>query len=274
MADGRWLQVNERRTRDGGFVSVGTDITALKEHEEQLLKSERLLLATVAQLRQSRRSLETQTAQLAELATRYQEQKAAAEAANLAKAEFLANMGHELRTPLNAIIGFAQMMQDQTFGPIGSERYRGYCSHILSSGQYLNQVFTDVLDMSRLESGRIQLEYSKFKVEAAIKAAADDVEQTAREKNLRLAVEVDDAEVLNADRGAIQADSHHCAAQCGQIRARRRRGHSRRANLQGPGLLLCRGRRARTDPRGHRAHRAPVRASPLGDGQRHERVRS
>ena len=65
LLDGRWLQVNERRTRDGGFVSVGTDITALKEHEEQLMNSERLLLATVAQLRQSRRSLEEQAQQLA-----------------------------------------------------------------------------------------------------------------------------------------------------------------------------------------------------------------
>ena len=114
LADGRWLQVNERRTRDGGFVSVGTDITALKEHEEQLIKSERLLLATVAQLRQSRRSLEAQAQQLADLAERYQEQKAQAEAANLAKAEFLANMSHELRTPLNAIIGFSQLMNDET----------------------------------------------------------------------------------------------------------------------------------------------------------------
>ena len=76
LADGRWLQVNERRTRDGGFVSVGTDITALKEHEGQLIKSERLLVATVTQLRQSRRSLEAQADELAELADRYQEQKA------------------------------------------------------------------------------------------------------------------------------------------------------------------------------------------------------
>ena len=111
LADGRWLQVNERRTRDGGYVSVGTDITALKEHEEQLVKSERLLLATVAQLRQSRRSLEAQAQQLADLAERYHEQKAQAEMANRAKAEFLANMSHELRTPLNAIIGFSQLME-------------------------------------------------------------------------------------------------------------------------------------------------------------------
>ena len=89
--------------------------------------SERLLLATVAQLRQSRRSLEDQAQQLADLAERYHEQKAQAETANRAKAEFLANMSHELRTPLNAIIGFSQMMEAQTFGPLGSEKYRDYC---------------------------------------------------------------------------------------------------------------------------------------------------
>ena len=204
LADGRWLQVNERRTRDGGFVSVGTDITALKEHEEQLVKSERLLLATVSQLRQSRRSLEAQAQQLADLAERYHEQKAQAEMANRAKAEFLANMSHELRTPLNAIIGFSQMMEAQTFGPMGSEKYREYCTHIHSSGQYLLNVFSDVLDMSRLESGRIQLNYSQFAIEKAVNKAVLDVAATAREKRISIDIEVDSSETLSADPGAIE----------------------------------------------------------------------
>jgi len=180
LADGRWLQVNERRTRDGGYVSVGTDITALKEHEQQLVKSEQLLLATVAQLRQSRRSLEAQAQQLVDLADRYHEQKAQAEMANRAKAEFLANMSHELRTPLNAIIGFSQLMEGETFGALGSEKYREYCSHILASGQYLLNVFSDVLDMSRLESGRVRLKHAQFKVERAVNKAVLDVAQIAR----------------------------------------------------------------------------------------------
>jgi two-component system cell cycle sensor histidine kinase PleC len=204
LADGRWLQVNERRTRDGGYVSVGTDITALKEHEQQLVKSEQLLLATVAQLRQSRRSLEAQAQQLADLADRYHEQKAQAEMANRAKAEFLANMSHELRTPLNAIIGFSQLMEGETFGALGSEKYREYCSHILASGQYLLNVFSDVLDMSRLESGRVRLKHAQFKVERAVNKAVLDVAQIAREKRVSIDVEVNRADALDADPAAVE----------------------------------------------------------------------
>ncbi len=111
LADGRWLQINERRTKDGGYVSVGTDISELKKHEGQLLDSERRLMATIADLRKSRQTLEHQAQQLAELAERYLEQKAAAEGANRAKSDFLANMSHELRTPLTHIIGFAEVME-------------------------------------------------------------------------------------------------------------------------------------------------------------------
>jgi two-component system cell cycle sensor histidine kinase PleC len=204
LSDGRWLQVNERRTRDGGYVSVGTDITDLKEHEQQLLSSEQLLLATVAQLRQSRRSLEAQAQQLVDLAERYHEQKAQAEMANRAKAEFLANMSHELRTPLNAIIGFSQLMEGETFGPLGSEKYRDYCAHILAGGQYLLNVISDVLDMSRLESGHIRLRPEPFKVERAISKAVLDVAATARDKHVAIEVEVDGADTIEADVGAVE----------------------------------------------------------------------
>jgi two-component system cell cycle sensor histidine kinase PleC len=204
LADGRWLQVNERRTRDGGYVSVGADITALKEHEQQLINSERLLLATVAQLKQSRRSLEEQTQQLADLAERYHEQKSRAEAANRAKADFLANMSHELRTPLNAIIGFSQLMGSQTFGPLGSQKYRDYCAHILAGGEYLLHVVSDVLDMARLEAGRERLTYAHFRAEQAVSRAVLDVAPTAREKRIALRVEVGSEVTVEADPLAVE----------------------------------------------------------------------
>jgi two-component system, cell cycle sensor histidine kinase PleC len=204
LADGRWLQVNERRTRDGGYVSVGADITALKEHEQQLINSERLLLATVAQLKQSRRSLEEQAQQLADLAERYHEQKSRAEAANRAKAEFLANMSHELRTPLNAIIGFSQLMGSQTFGPLGSQKYRDYCTHILAGGEYLLHVVSDVLDMARLEAGREHLSYARFSAEQAVSRAVLDIAPTAREKRIAVRIEVGSEVIVEADPLAVE----------------------------------------------------------------------
>ena len=204
LAEGRWLQVNERRTRDGGFVSVGTDITALKEHEEQLTNSERLLLATVVQLRQSRRSLEEQAKQLAELAERYHEQKAHAEAASRAKAVFLANMSHELRTPLNAIIGFSQLMGNQIFGPLGSEKYRDYCEHISASGEYLLRLVSDVLDMCRLEAGRERLTYRRFRAYEAVGRAAGDVAAAAREKRVAVTLDIGADLVIEADQMALE----------------------------------------------------------------------
>ena len=204
LKDGRWLQVSERRTRDGGFVSVGTDITSLKEHEDQLMKSERLLLSTVAQLRQSRRSLETQAQQLADLAERYHEQKAQAEAANRAKAEFLANMSHELRTPLNAVIGFSEMMEAESFGPLGSAKYRAYCSDILKSGRYLLNVVSDILDMSSLEAGRVRLAYSEVSVDAALRSVSRAVEDLALAKRLTMSLEMASEATLQADAPALE----------------------------------------------------------------------
>ena len=204
LADGRWLQVSERRTRDGGFVSVGTDITSLKEHEDSLVKSERLLLSTVAQLRQSRRSLETQAQQLADLAERYHEQKAQAEAANRAKAEFLANMSHELRTPLNAVIGFSEMMEAEAFGPLGSDKYRDYSAHILKSGRYLLNVVSDILDMSSLEAGRVRLNYVEIGAEAALRDAARAVDEMAVAKKLSVSIEVASDVTLQADAPALR----------------------------------------------------------------------
>ncbi len=204
LIDGRWLQINERRTKDGGYVSVGTDITALKRHEQQLMDSEKRLIATVADLRRSRQTLETQAQQLAELAEKYLEQKAAAESANRAKAEFLANMSHELRTPLNAIIGFSEMMQQEVFGALGCDKYVDYSSHIHDSGEYLLAVISDVLDMSRLEAGRVRLTKTAFDLDSVVNRAVSDVRDIAFGKALTVHTEVAPAVRLFADPQAIE----------------------------------------------------------------------
>jgi two-component system, cell cycle sensor histidine kinase PleC len=168
LGDGRWLQINERRTRDGGFVSVGTDITALKKQEEHLLLSERTLMMTVRDLQKERLLAEQQSQRLADLADKYAREKTRAEAANRSKSEFLANMSHELRTPLNAIIGFSEVMQEQMFGPIGSPKYTEYSHDIHKSGQFLLDVINDILDMSKIEAGRMEMEFTPLSLPTII----------------------------------------------------------------------------------------------------------
>jgi two-component system cell cycle sensor histidine kinase PleC len=174
------------------------------DRRQRLINSERLLSATAAELKQSRRSLEEQAQQLADLAERFHEEKLRAEAANRAKAEFLANMSHELRTPLNAIIGFSQLMGSQTFGPLGSQKYGDYCAHILASGEYLLRVVSDVLDMARLEAGRERLNYARFRAEQAVSRAVLDIAPVAREKGVAVRVEVGAEVTVEADPLAVE----------------------------------------------------------------------
>jgi len=204
LDDGRWLHISERRTNDGGFVSVGTDITALKRHEEKLLDSERRLMATVADLRNSQLALERQAQQLAFLAEQHAEQKRRAEDASQAKSEFLANMSHELRTPLNAIIGFSEIMESGMFGPLGAEKYHEYCRDIRESGNYLLDVINDILDMSKIEAGRARLELEEVDLAAIFAETIRVVSTRAEAKRLALNVEVSAAVRLRADRRALK----------------------------------------------------------------------
>ena len=203
LIDGRWLQINERRTRDGGYVSVGADITTLKRHEEHLLLSERRLTAHVAELKRSRQALETQAQQLATLAEQYHFQKSQAEAAYIAKSDFLANMSHELRTPLNAIMGFSDVMRQQLFGELGSPKYLDYCQDIHRSGAYLNAILTDILEMSLLEAGGRRLVEREVDVSTAVHEAMEQWRWRASEKEIELHREIDTGLVCAGDHAAI-----------------------------------------------------------------------
>jgi two-component system cell cycle sensor histidine kinase PleC len=204
LEDGRWLQISERRTKDGGFVSVGTDITALKKHEEKLMESEKRLKATVSDLQKSRQTLELQARQLVELADKYQIEKTNAEAANKAKSEFLANISHELRTPLNAIIGFSDIMTQEMFGPVGTDRYSDYCKDIYSSGTYLLNVINDILDMSKIEAGRMTIETEAVSAAAVAEDASRIVTGAATEKNISVTADVSANSLVEADKRALK----------------------------------------------------------------------
>ena len=204
LADGRWLQINERRTKDGGFVSVGTDITALKKQEENLLSSEKTLMETVRDLQKERQTAEEQSQRLAELADKYASEKARAEAANRSKSEFLANMSHELRTPLNAIIGFSEVMTNEFFGPIGTPKYIEYANDIRRSGQFLLDVINDILDMSKIEAGRLDLEIEDISFPVLLEEVLRLVGPRATEGKLSLVHDVKDAIPFRADRRALK----------------------------------------------------------------------
>src|SRR5215831_14486717 len=204
LDDGRWLHISERRTKDGGYVSVGTDITNIKLHEEKLMESEKRLMATVADLRHSQQKLERQAEEVADLAEKYAEEKTRAEEANQAKSKFLANMSHELRTPLNAIIGFSEIMESGMFGPLGSDKYREYCRDIHQSGQYLLEVINDILDMSKIEAGRIRLDAEQIELESFLNDAMRVVSGRADDKRLKLTARIGRGIRLTADHRLLK----------------------------------------------------------------------
>lgn len=204
LDDGRWLQVNERKTKDGGFVSVGTDITQIKRNEEHLVDGERRLMATIADLRQSRQKLEQQAQQMVELAEKYAEEKDRAEEANQAKSAFLANISHELRTPLNAIIGFSEIMQSGMFGALGSPKYNEYCRDIHESGTYLLGVINDVLDMSRIEAGRMALSFESLDLSDLVEESIRVVSAQARDQEISVTSDIGSDLELQADRRSMK----------------------------------------------------------------------
>jgi two-component system cell cycle sensor histidine kinase PleC len=204
LADGRWLQVNELRTRDGGIVSVGSDITQIKLHQEKLVDSERRLMATIHDLSLARRAEEERASELVELNRKYMKETERAEAANRAKSEFLANMSHELRTPLNAIIGFSELMQQGLFGPLGSERYEEYATDINGSGKYLLGVINDILDMSKIEAGQFSLDREEIDLCPLIKETVRVISLQAAEKSINVETRIADTMRVYADRRAIK----------------------------------------------------------------------
>ncbi len=197
LSDGRWIHLSERETVDGGLVSIGTDISALKRTEAQLRDNERRLRQLVTDLSLAQENLR-------ELAQKHEEQKARAEEASRSKSEFLANMSHELRTPLNAINGFSEIMQQEMFGPLGDARYKEYIGDILSSGQLLLNLINDILDMSKIEAGKMKLTYERVFPDELADQCARLIRGRAKENGLELVVNVEDMPEISADPRALK----------------------------------------------------------------------
>lgn len=131
----------------------------------------------------------------------------AAERAYAAKSQFLANMSHELRTPLNAIIGFSEIMEKQIFGTLGNEKYLEYATGIRESGAHLLDLIGDILDMSKIEAGKYELDFESLDLADIIRRAVSMVESRAKQKNIALDIN-DEAcanlEIVADRRGLIQ----------------------------------------------------------------------
>ncbi len=197
LNDGRWLQISERRTADGGAVMTAADITAIKNQETARRLNEEQLQAMVTRLEQSQ-------GELALLARKYETAKVRAESANRAKSEFLANMSHELRTPLNAINGFSEIMVTEMFGPLGDRRYQEYAQDILNSGQHLLALINDILDMAKIEAGKMSMSFEPVVLADVVDDAARLMRNRADAAGLRLGVEMEPLPEIEADYRALK----------------------------------------------------------------------
>jgi len=119
-----------------------------------------------------------------------QEKSAQLEIANTHKSEFLANMSHELRTPLNAIIGFSEVLSERMFGEV-NEKQADYLKDIHESGKHLLSLINDILDLSKIEAGRMDLEISSFDLPSALSNAMTLVRERAQRHGIALSLEVD-----------------------------------------------------------------------------------
>nr|WP_307363687.1 ATP-binding protein [Brevundimonas sp. SORGH_AS_0993] len=151
LSDGRWLRIQDRRTSEGGTVTVCTDITALKRDAEALAEA-----------------------------------RDAAQAANIAKSQFLANMSHEIRTPLNGVIGLSQALAKTEL----SVEQREMLDLMQASGRTLQTLLSDILDLARVESGKLELNEDAFDLTQTVREAAQLYLPNASEKNLALHVDL------------------------------------------------------------------------------------
>jgi len=149
LTDGRLVEIVHEPSPGGGCVMTVTDITEQNARE--------------AELREAKKS---------------------AEQANRAKSQFLANMSHELRTPLNAVIGFSDIIAKELYGPLGDQRYAQYAADIGESGSHLLALLNDILDLSKIEAGRLSLVEQPANIVGVIEACLRLVRLAAQTRNI------------------------------------------------------------------------------------------
>ena len=169
LFDSRWLRLSRSATTDGGYVIIASDITLLKERETVL-----------------------------------REAKEQAESASRSKSEFLANMSHELRTPLNAVMGFSEIIRDAVMGPVDA-RYQEYANDIYTAGRHLLSLINDVLDLSKIEVGRLELQEGNVDIGDVLATCNRIIGGRAKEAELDMSIEVSqDMPLVRADERRLK----------------------------------------------------------------------
>ena len=200
LADGTIVSIRGNPLPGGGIISIYTDITDRKRAEQALVERDELLERRNAELEIAKNHYELQGRNMAAMAEELSIARYEAEAINRAKSEFLANMSHELRTPLNAVIGFSQIMREETLGPLGSEDYIDYATNIFDSGQHLLELINDILDLSKVESGRDDLNEEILDVRDLVKSVLVLVQHRPGGEGVTLTTDLaDDLALLRAD---------------------------------------------------------------------------
>jgi adenylate cyclase len=173
-ADGAILSISDRPMADGGRVAIYRDVTEM--------------MIAAADLRAQTEAAETARRE--------------ATAASRAKSEFLANMSHELRTPLNAIIGFSEIMESELFGAIGQPRYLTYIADIHRAGKHLLGLVNDLLDLSRIDAGKLVLHREALDVAALATSVVSLVRPQADQQGVSIEQELS-VDLVWADRRAL-----------------------------------------------------------------------
>jgi two-component system cell cycle sensor histidine kinase PleC len=181
--DGSTLLIEERPLAGSGFVTLVMDVTESRRTNEMLTS-----------IREEQRLL----------ARRYHEEKLRAEAASRSKTTFLAHLSHDIRTPLNHIIGFADMMRQQPFGPLGDAKYLGYVEAVKSSGERLLGFFGSILELAELEGGRRPLKRDRFTADELLLGVFRRFTGLAQQAGVTFGLGGPCDAVLTADRFALE----------------------------------------------------------------------